>query len=102
MPMASTDRLRDLQHRLLMTGGARLLWTLERVIAHFSLVGNPPIFDPQQFPWARHLEANWETIRRELDGVLVDREHLPNFQDISEDQKLITDDNHWKTFFLYG
>ena len=27
---------------------------------------------------------------------------LPNFQDISKDQIEITDDDRWKTFFLYG
>ena len=28
--------------------------------------------------------------------------HLPNFQDISKDQIEITNDDRWKTFFLYG
>ena len=34
--------------------------------------------------------------------MLDDREALPNFQDISKDQIEITDDDRWKTFFLYG
>ncbi len=34
--------------------------------------------------------------------MLEDREALPNFQDISKDQIEITDDDNWKTFFLYG
>ncbi len=41
-------------------------------------------------------------IREELERVLEDREALPNFQDISKDQIEITDDDRWKTFFLYG
>ena len=41
-------------------------------------------------------------IREELQRVLEDREALPNFQDISKDQIEITDDDRWKTFFLYG
>ena len=47
------------------------------------------------------LEANWK-IRAELDAVLADQEHLPNFQDISVDQATMTDDDRWKTYFLYG
>ena len=34
--------------------------------------------------------------------MLDDHEALPNFQDISKDQIEITDDDRWKTFFLYG
>ncbi len=49
-----------------------------------------------------HVEANWQVIREELEGVLEDREGLANFQDISKDQIEITDDDRWKTFFLYG
>ncbi len=48
------------------------------------------------------LEASWPTIREELDEVLDYRDALPNFQDISTDQESITDDDRWKTFFLYG
>ena len=34
--------------------------------------------------------------------MLEDHAALPNFQDISKDQIEITDDDRWKTFFLYG
>ena len=34
--------------------------------------------------------------------MLEDQAHLPNFQDISVDQATMTDDDRWKTFFLYG
>ena len=34
--------------------------------------------------------------------MLQYRDALPNFQDISTDQESITDDDRWKTFFLYG
>ncbi len=34
--------------------------------------------------------------------MLDDHEALPNFQDISKDQIEITDDDRWKTYFLYG
>jgi aspartyl/asparaginyl beta-hydroxylase (cupin superfamily) len=82
--------------------GERFLWQLEKLIGRASLVGEATFFDAADFPWAQRLEAGWPLIRAELDRVLEDREHLPNFQDISVDQVTITNDDNWKTFFLYG
>jgi beta-hydroxylase len=82
--------------------GERVLAPIERFIGKRSLVGDATFFPNDRFPWIEHVEANWETIREELEGVLADHEALPNFQDISKDQIEITDDDRWKTFFLYG
>ncbi|MGI8557133.1 MAG: aspartyl/asparaginyl beta-hydroxylase domain-containing protein [Solirubrobacteraceae bacterium] len=82
--------------------GERILWQLERLIARASLVGNRTFLDIEDFPWAARIEQDWELIRAELDGVLEDRELLPNFQDISVDQATITSDDKWKTYFFYG
>ncbi len=82
--------------------GERLLWKVESLIGRASLVGEATFFEAAEFPWARRLEAGWPLIRAELDRVLEDREHLPNFQDISVDQASITNDDKWKTYFLYG
>jgi aspartyl/asparaginyl beta-hydroxylase (cupin superfamily) len=82
--------------------GERILAPVERFIGKRSLVGDATFFAEERFPWIGHVEANWETIREELERVLADREALPNFQDISKDQIEITDDDDWKTYFLYG
>ncbi len=82
--------------------GERILVPIERFIGQRSLVGDETFFPLARFPWVAHVEQNWETIREELLGVLEDREALPNFQDISKDQIEITDDDRWKTFFIYG
>jgi ornithine lipid ester-linked acyl 2-hydroxylase len=82
--------------------GERILAPIERFIGRRSLVGDEAFFPLERFPWVEQVERNWETIREELLGVLEDREALPNFQDISKDQIEITDDDRWKTFFLYG
>jgi len=82
--------------------GERVLWQIERLIAWASLVGEAKFFDSTSFPWTRRLEQGWPEIRAELDRVLEDREALPNFQDISVDQASITNDDKWKTYFLYG
>jgi aspartyl/asparaginyl beta-hydroxylase (cupin superfamily) len=82
--------------------GERILAPIERFIGRRSLVGDAQFFPLERFPWVAHIERNWEAIREELQRVLEDREALPNFQDISKDQVEITDDDSWKTFFLYG
>ncbi len=75
---------------------------LERLIAKNSLVSDSVIFDVEQFPWAKDLEANWMVIRQELEQVLERVDELPNFQDISQRQSRIANDNRWKTYFLYA
>jgi ornithine lipid ester-linked acyl 2-hydroxylase len=82
--------------------GDRLLRVIDRVIAKNSLIPNQPFFDPDDFAWVAPVEAEWKTIRRELDNVLSYQDALPNFQDISVDQLSLTDDDRWKTFFFYG
>lgn len=82
--------------------GEWLLDRLDRLVARSSVLGDPPVFDRADFLWAAGLEERWPVIRRELDAVLTRRDALPNFQDISTDQATITDDDRWKTYFLYG
>ncbi len=82
--------------------GESVLAPIERFIGKRSLVGDATFFANDHFPWIEEIEANWTTIRGELEKVLEDREALPNFQDISRDQIEITDDDNWKTFFLFG
>jgi beta-hydroxylase len=87
---------------LTIAAGEQVLAPIERFIGRRSLVGDTTFFANDRFPWIAEIEANWQTIREELEGVLEDREALPNFQDISKDQIEITDDDRWKTLFLYG
>ncbi len=82
--------------------GARLVRSLERLLARASLIPNTPFLDAAQFPWVRTLEVNAPVIRRELDAILPRQAELPNFQDISRDQIDISRDDGWKTFFFYA
>src|SRR6202451_1972672 len=82
--------------------GERILAPIERFIGKRSLVGDATFFPLERFTWIERIEANWTVIREELEAVLEDRDALPNFQDISKDQIEITDDDRWKTYFLYG
>ncbi len=82
--------------------GERALAPVERFIGRRSLVGDSTFFPTERFRWIEHVERNCSVIREELETVLEDHESLANFQDISKDQIEITDDDRWKTFFLYG
>jgi beta-hydroxylase len=82
--------------------GERVLAPIERFIGRRSLVGDATFFPLERFPWVEHIENNWQTIREEAERLLENRDDLANFQDISKDQIEITDDDRWKTLFLYG
>ena len=64
--------------------------------------GKKTFFDPESFPWVATVEAEWMAIRKELDRLLVRRDEIPNFQDISEKQKALTEGEQWKMFYLYA
>lgn len=64
--------------------------------------GNKTFFDPAEFAWAASVESEWYVIRKELDALLTHREDIPNFQDISDAQKRLTEGDQWKTFWLYA
>jgi beta-hydroxylase len=87
---------------LTISVGERILAPVERWIGRRSLVGDATFFPLERFPWVAHIEQNWTVIREEAERLLEDRDALANFQDISKDQIEITDDDRWKTFFLYG
>ena len=67
-----------------------VLWQLEKLLSGSSLVPEQAFLEPADFSWTRMLEENWATIRRELDEVMRHRSNLPNFQDISPDQRKLS------------
>lgn len=98
MAKSSWDRVVQLS----VSAGERVLGPVERFIGKRSLVGDATFFPEERFPWVKRIEENHEIILEELQGILADREALPSFQEISKDQIEITNDDRWKTFFLYG
>lgn len=82
--------------------GGKALWTLEKIIGQTSMVPDTPYFDSNLFEWTKDLEANHAFIKREVETILNNLDRVPEFQQISEDQKSITQDDKWKTYFLYG
>ncbi len=82
--------------------GAAAIRRLESIIARGSVVGDKPVFANEQFPWAKDIEAHWQDIRAELDAVLADVDKVPPFQELSRDQRRLTDDEGWRTYFFYA
>jgi aspartyl/asparaginyl beta-hydroxylase (cupin superfamily) len=82
--------------------GERILAPIERFIGKRSLVGDATFLPLERFPWIVHIEENWEAIREEAERLLEHQSELASFQEISKDQIEITDDDRWKTFFIYG
>lgn len=75
---------------------------LEKLITLTSPDGDRTFFDPSHFAWVANVESAWRDILAELHMLLEDRDHIPNFQDISADQSALTQGTDWKTFFLYA
>jgi beta-hydroxylase len=65
-------------------------------------VGATPFFKAAQIPGLEALQQQWPTVLQELNKVLQQADGIPNFQDISKDQKRLSQDDRWKTYFLYG
>jgi ornithine lipid ester-linked acyl 2-hydroxylase len=74
---------------------------LEKGIARLTRDGERTFFDVTRFPWVAGLESNWLTIRAELNELLQRRDLIPNFQDLSKEQEVLTGGEQWKTFFFY-
>jgi beta-hydroxylase len=75
---------------------------VERLNLKYSTVGNPAIYDNAMFPWTASIEREWHLIRDELDRLLVRKEELPGFHEISTDVMNTSQDSGWKTFLLAG
>jgi len=101
MESSHSKRLWKNKRRWIIEGGFSVIRVLEKWITRFSPIGNPNFFDTAQFDWVARLESNWTVIRKELDELMQYKDHLPNFQDISQDQSQFTTDDKWKTYFFY-
>jgi ornithine lipid ester-linked acyl 2-hydroxylase len=87
--------------RAVIQSGKHLLRRVGEFQARHTLVGTTPVLDNAEFPFVATLEANWQQIRSELEGVLAKPEDIPAFHQISPDQKRISKGNNWKTYVLY-
>ncbi|MBX3024827.1 aspartyl/asparaginyl beta-hydroxylase domain-containing protein [bacterium] len=96
------EGIRDRRRQLVRRYGKRAFKRLNRYLARQSQVGDRPVFERELFPWARAFEAEWRTIRGELDGILRYRDALPRLYEVSPENTRISADDNWKSFVLYG
>ncbi|MDO9092460.1 MAG: aspartyl/asparaginyl beta-hydroxylase domain-containing protein [Rubrivivax sp.] len=77
---------------------------MEWLITHGTPQGRRAFFDCNDFAWVPAIEAGFTAIRRELEGVLQDLPQVPNLQDLSPDQQVLTEGEQWKSliFHAYG
>lgn len=72
---------------------------VNKLIRLFDEKARKPFQDIEDYPELDELVKNWSVVREELDGLLAKRE-IPNLQDISSGQSVITTDDKWKTHFI--
>lgn len=75
---------------------------LNRLLAQYSKIGDPVVFDNALFPWTRELEAHVDEIRAEVIRLSEIQDVLPSFHEVSPYQKRISKGDDWKTVWLYG
>jgi aspartyl/asparaginyl beta-hydroxylase (cupin superfamily) len=79
-----------------------VLHALEYLYERSSIHPQRALYDADEFPWTQELEASSPDIVAELKTVLGRRHLIPNFQDVSPEQRAITQDDKWKTYILYA
>jgi aspartyl/asparaginyl beta-hydroxylase (cupin superfamily) len=72
---------------------------LNRFMARFSLVGDPPVFPRGAFSWTAELEKEWWAIREEADAVVG---QAPSLGSVSPDHRRLDEDGLWRSYFLWG
>ena len=101
--MAVPTRIKRLR-KSISRWGDRRRDALEAWLGAQSPVGSSELIAADHLPWIAALEANWTTIRSELEGVLKTRARMPSLQELSPLQNTITRDEVWKVFIFraYG
>lgn len=92
----------DRAHQFVYRRGKRLRHRCNRILARHSLVGNPPVFDNDLFPWVKSLEQHSRTIQQEAASLLNHRHAVPALEEISPDHRYLARDGKWQSFFLWG
>ncbi|HTK35058.1 MAG TPA: aspartyl/asparaginyl beta-hydroxylase domain-containing protein [Caulobacteraceae bacterium] len=90
------------ERSLLYRFGENCRPAIDYILAAHSQVGDPPVFDPAQFPWTADLSAGWETIAAEAAHVVRDLGAVPPLYELSPDHRGIADPDRWRSFFLWG
>lgn len=73
---------------------------LEGLISLTTKAKGNNFYNLEQFSWAKHLEENYEAIRKECINI-AKPENIPNIQDVLSQEAPIAREQNWKVYFLY-
>jgi beta-hydroxylase len=93
---------KDRRRRWVKRTGKRFIHSMSDFLGRQSLVPDSAVLDPRRFVFTTMLERHAVEIRREAEEILRHRDIIPSFDQVSPDQKRISMDGKWRTFFLYG
>ena len=99
---AVVDRLSALRRHVVNDVMRTVLFGCESLVASSSHVPRVPVFDSSHFDWVSKLESNVAHIQKEGLNVLSLGSSIPAFHEVSPDQERISQDERWRTFFLFG
>lgn len=89
-------------YKIISATGQQVIFGIEKMLSVFAREKGA-IMDPGLYPWTRDMEHGYDGIRSELDRILTDYEAIPNFDDLSAEQRrLVTGERRWKTYMLYA
>jgi beta-hydroxylase len=80
----------------------KYLFQLNEKLISWTPSGSKAFFESKDFPFVETIESRWESIRKELDALLVDMNEIPPFEAIQKEQRILTTDKRWRTFVLLG
>lgn len=74
--------------------------TMELLAIHRSPVGMTPFFEPHLFPWTQALESAAPDIIDEYERIEARIRDIPAFEDLSPEQRFLSNDKCWKSLIL--
>jgi len=95
-------RFKQERRRRVKRAGKQLTRALGDFLGRQSLVGDTPVLDNKYFPFLEQFSQNWQAICSEVEKILIHREAIPGFQEVSPDQYKIAIGKNWRTFILFG
>jgi ornithine lipid ester-linked acyl 2-hydroxylase len=102
-PSRSTTKAHQALHFIWLVSINRLQTIAELCVPRrFSQVETTPFINPCQFEWHELVTSEWTKIQSELKAVLSAVDRIPNFQDIVEESKPLTNDDKWLSYFFYA
>lgn len=89
-------------YKILSKAGQSLIFFIEKWMALFAREKGA-VISPAQFAWVSSIEAQQASILSELNRILCSSQEIPNFGDLSKEQKRIMGGaKNWRTFVLYA